>query len=289
MKILVLGSSGQLGRCLQDQLKNPESEIIFSSRTLIDIRDFHETKKTISEIQPNIIINAAAYTAVDEAEKNFQEADVINHLAVMNIATICKNLNIFLIHISTDYVFNGYSQTPYTESSLTDPKTIYGKTKLDGENAILKSNCNYAIIRTSWVFSEYGDNFLKTMMKLSAKKNKILVVDDQVGCPTYAQDLAKAISLLLPLIKKKVKINTIYNFCGDKEISWYKFAVFIFSTMKQLGHKVPKHVIKAKSIHMNFVADRPYFSVLNSSKFCNQFKTKPSNWEIAVNKIISNL
>ena len=166
MRILVLGSKGQLGRCLKDQLDNVDHEVIYSSRADIDIAEFGRTKEKILDILPDVIINATAYTAVDKAEEEQEKADLINHLAVRNIANIANQICCWLIHISSDYVFDGNSKTPYKELDKTNPKGVYGETKLKGELAIQASNCKHIIIRTAWLFSEYGKNFLKTMFVL---------------------------------------------------------------------------------------------------------------------------
>ena len=192
MKILVLGCKGQLGRCLNDQLVNTDHEVIYTSREQIDISDFEVTKSKILEFSPNLIINATAYTAVDKAEEDQKTANLINHLAVKNIADICNQLECWLIHVSTDYVFDGNSNVPYKEDDQTNPQGAYGETKLKGELAIQASGCKHLIIRTAWVFSEYGNNFLKTMLRLGAERDE-LSSTDQVGCPTYAQDIAKSI------------------------------------------------------------------------------------------------
>ena len=172
MKILLLGSKGQLGRCLNDQLKNSDHEVIYTSRKQIDIVDFEETKSKILEISPDIIINATAYTAVDKAEEDQETANLVNHLAVKNIAEICSQQSYWLIHVSTDYVFDGKANIPYKEDDKTNPKSVYRETKLKGELAIKASNCKYIIIRTSWVYSEYGNNFLKTMLNLGSERHE---------------------------------------------------------------------------------------------------------------------
>ena len=193
MKILVLGCKGQLGRCLNDQLKNTHHEVIYTSREQIDIANFEQTKNQILKNSPDIIINATAYTAVDKAEEDQKNAKLINHLAVKNIAHICNQQGCWLIHVSTDYVFDGKAKIPYKEVDETNPQGVYGETKLKGELAIRSSGCKHIIIRTAWVFSEYGNNFLKTMLRLGAERDELSIVGDQVGCPTYAQDIAKAI------------------------------------------------------------------------------------------------
>ena len=238
MKILVLGSKGQLGKCLNDQLSNKDHEVIYSPREQLDIADFKVTNKKILKFSPEVVINATAYTAVDKAEENQETADLINHLAVKNIADICNKLECWLIHLSTDYVFDGCTKIPYKEDDETNPQSVYGVTKLRGDLAIQSSGCRYIIIRTSWVFSEYGNNFLKTMLRLGAERNELSVVGDQIGCPTYAQDIARSIVEIVPKLHSQ-KGNGIYHYCGDQPCSWYEFANAIFYHAKACDLRTP--------------------------------------------------
>ena len=203
MRVLVLGSKGQLGCCLHDQLIKTDYEVFYSSRTDFDMGDLSSLNDNILSIRPDVVINASAYTAVDKAESDQQLADLINHRAVAELAKTCKVLNAWLIHVSTDYVFDGAATGPYSEDDNTNPQSVYGESKLKGELSIARSGCNYIIIRTAWVFSEYGNNFLKTMLRLGAVREELRVVGDQVGCPTYAQDIAKAVVLILPCLGSK--------------------------------------------------------------------------------------
>ena len=240
MKILVLGSNGQLGKCLNDQLEITEYDVVHTSRKQIDITNFEATKNKFLDISPDIVINATAYTAVDKAEKDCKAADLINHLAVAYIAKICNQLGCWLIHISTDYVFDGNSEIPYNEENLTNPQNVYGKTKLKGEQAIQSSGCKHIIIRTSWIFSEYRNNFLKTMITLGAERKQLDIVNDQIGCPTYAQDIARAIIWIIPQLNSSNK-SGIYHYCGYRQCSWYDFATIIFQIAKSYKLTTPKN------------------------------------------------
>lgn len=288
MKILVLGSSGQLGKCLNDQLDMTKHEVIYASSKEIDITDLMLTKKQVIEISPDVIINAAAYTAVDKAEEDKKNANFINHIAVKNIAKICASLKIWLIHISTDYVFDGKSITSYKETDKTNPQCIYGKTKLQGELAIMSSGCKHIIIRTSWVFSEYGNNFLKTMLHLGKERDELNIVGDQIGCPTYAQDIAKSIVRLISSLKTK-NTNSLFHFCGDDPISWYDFAVEIFKKAKLRNLKTPSLVKSIKTSSYFTAASRPSFSVLDCSKIDNEYGIKASNWRYGIVQAIEKL
>ena len=279
MKILVLGCKGQLGRCLNDQLINTEHEVIYTSREQIDITDFEVTKSKILEFLPDLMINATAYTAVDKAEEDQETADLINHLAVANLATLCNQLGSWLIHVSTDYVFDGNAKIPYKEDDKTNPLGVYGETKLKGELAILSSGCKYIIIRTAWVFSEYGNNFFKTMLRLGVERDQLSIVDDQVGCPTYAQNIAKAIVVIMRRLKSKENIIGTYHFVGEVGCSWADFAEDIFKeAIKQGIIKNKPKIIKICTSEFPTLAKRPMQSKLDFSKFKSTFGINQSNY-----------
>ena len=288
MKILVLGCKGQLGRCLNDQLVNTENEVIYTSREQIDIADFEVTKNQILKTSPDLIINATAYTAVDKAEEDQKTANLINHLAVKNIADICNQLECWLIHVSTDYVFDGNSKVPYKEDDETNPQGAYGETKLNGELAIQSSGCKHIIIRTAWVFSEYGNNFLKTMLRLGSERDELSIVGDQIGCPTYAQDIARSIVEIAPQLNSR-KDNDIYHYCGDQPCSWYDFANAIFDQAMTNNLKIPSIVNSIETTAYPTPAKRAAFSVLNCSKIENDFGVHASNWYGGIGQVISKL
>lgn len=291
MKILVLGSMGQLGRCLKDQLINTHHEVIYTSREQVNIADFEATEASIVEISPDVIINATAYTAVDKAEQEKKVANLINNFSVENIAKICLKINSILLHISTDYVFDGASSKPYDEFAKTNPQGVYGKSKLDGEIAIKKSGCKHVIIRTSWVFSEYGNNFVKTMLRLASEKDSLSIVSDQIGCPTYAGDLASFISSFIELrnILDK-KVYGTYHFSGDLSVSWFQFAEEIFACQKKLCNdfKIPR-LIKLKTIEYPTLAKRPKYSVMCSKRDIEPLKTSTSNWKDSLEHVLKKL
>ena len=288
MKILVLGCKGQLGRCLNDQLIKTDHEVICTSREQIDITDFEVTKSKILEFSPDLIINATAYTAVDKAEEDQKTANLINHLAVKNIADICNQLECWLIHVSTDYVFDGNSKVPYKEDDQTNPQGVYGETKLKGELAIQAAGCKHIILRTAWVFSEYGNNFLKTMLRLGAERNVLSIVGDQIGCPTYAQDIARSIVAIIPKLNSQ-KNNGIYHYCGDQPCSWYDFANAIFEQAMTNNLKIPSIVNSIETSAYPTPAKRPAFSVLDCSKIENDFGVHGSNWHDGIGQVISKL
>lgn len=289
MRVLVLGSKGQLGRCLSDQLDFVNLDLIFTSRCEIDVSEFLATKKAISAINPNVIINATAYTKVDKAEEDREAANEINHYAVENIAAICSELGIWLVHVSTDYIFDGASSVPYLEDDQKNPQGVYGHTKLLGEESIQSSGCKFVILRTAWVFSEYGNNFLKTMVSLGSSRDELAVVDDQIGCPTYAQDIAKTISTILTNINSGDVSSNIYHYCGDIACSWYDFAQIIFYEATRLGFKVPTSVNPISSAAYPTLALRPANSVLDCSKLKAHLNVKPSDWHEGVRKALTKI
>lgn len=288
MKILILGCKGQLGRSLNDQLINTEHEVIYTSRKQIDVADFEQTENQILKFSPDLIINATAYTAVDKAEVDQKTANFINHLAVKNISDICNQLKCWLIHVSTDYVFDGNSNVPYKEDDQTNPQGAYGETKLKGELAIQASDCKHIILRTAWVFSEYGNNFLKTMLRLGAERDELSIVGDQIGCPTYAQDIARAITEIIPQLNSR-EYNGIYHYCGDQPCSWFEFAKEIFDYLNKYDHiSIP--IIKAVTTEeYPTLAKRPKLSVLDNNKIQENFDIFPSDWKVGVESSLKRL
>ncbi|MDQ1152792.1 dTDP-4-dehydrorhamnose reductase [Sphingobacterium zeae] len=235
MRIVITGASGQLGSELKDLLLcNTAHECYFLDRKQLPLDQIEIIQQILSMYQPDLIIHAGAYTAVDKAETDQVTANLVNHLACEEIAQYCHVHNAKLIAISTDYVFDGSSASPLTEHATTNPINVYGQTKLAGERAIQKWHPEAIIIRTSWVYSSYGKNFVKTMCRLLDERNEVGVINDQIGSPTYAKDLALAIVKILDSSKWR---GGIYHYSNDGEISWYDFAVaqyviFVRSTVK---------------------------------------------------------
>lgn len=290
MKVLVLGSKGQLGKCLRDQLTNTDHEVIYTSREELDIADLEITKRKFLELSPDLIINATAYTEVDKAEKDKKNANLINHLAVRNIADICNQLECWLIHVSTDYVFDGMAKVPYKEDDETNPQCVYGETKLKGELAIKYSDCKHIIIRTGWVYSEHGDNFLKNMLRLGAERDELSVVGDQVGCPTYAQDLAHTIVIILQKLNTEENIIGIYHYVGEVACSWAKFAEDIFKEALNLSIiKNKPNIIKICTSEFPTLAKRPMQSSLDCSKLKNKFGIIRSNYKNGIHSTLTVL
>ena len=258
--ILVTGGNGQLGSELREIAPNYQDyNFLFTDVKDLDITNHIAVKEFIEINKINVIINCAAYTAVDKAESEQDLSDAINHLAVANFAQIAKDNNIKLIHISTDYVFDGTNHKPYVETDIPNPQSVYGQTKLDGELAMQQINpANSIIIRTSWVYSKFGNNFVKTMLRLAETRDEISVVADQIGSPTNAADLAKAILTVLPQIENKTP--EIYHYSNEGVCSWYDFAKAIFEIE---GLHIKVNAIESSQYPTP--AKRPFYSVLKKS------------------------
>jgi dTDP-4-dehydrorhamnose reductase len=263
--VLVTGSNGQLGSEIRELSHIYKYNFFFTDRADLDISDLKKVEMFIDENGIDAVINCAAYTAVDGAESDKQNADAINHIAAKNLAQIAKDKNIKLIHISTDYVFDGRAYMPYKEEDNTNPNGAYGKTKLDGELAVMAINpANSITIRTSWLYSSYGVNFVKTMLRLGVEKEELGVIYDQVGSPTYAKDLAFAILEILPKIENE-KTET-YHYSNEGVCSWYDFAKEI---MRMAKRECKIYPIETKNYPTP--AKRPHYSVLNKSKIKKDF------------------
>ncbi len=283
--ILVTGAKGQLGfelSRISNTTKN--MKFIFTDIEDIDISKKNEVENMISKLKPFAVINCAAYTAVDKAESDEKTAFLINEIGVKNLANSCKNNNSILIHISTDYVFDGKTHLPYEEADAVSPLGVYAKSKAAGELAIILSNANYIIIRTSWLYSVHGSNFVKTMLKLGQEREEINVVTDQVGSPTNAQCLAKAIISILPQIKGNTNHKEILHFTNTGVASWYDFAVNIFelSNIKCKVNPIPTKDYPAP-------APRPYYSVLNTHKIKENYNIEIIHWREALRNCIEEM
>ena len=277
--ILVAGGNGQLGSEIKEIASSYSNyNFLFTDITDLDITDFKNVSDVISNNDINIIINCAAYTAVDRAESEPNLADKINHLAVQNFGKLAKTNNIKLIHISTDYVFDGEKDRPYIEDDSTNPNSVYGKTKLLGELALKRINpANSIIIRTSWVYSKFGNNFIKTILNLSSKKKVLNIVSDQIGSPTNASDLA--ITILDILSKIQFKGVEVFHYSNEGSCSWYEFAKTFFEIKR-----ISTNINMANSKEFKTLAKRPSYSVLNSAKIKNKFNIKIPRWEESLKK-----
>lgn len=287
-QVLVTGSVGQLGQSIQTIPRDYSGfQFTFVDREELDLSNPSEIKAYFKKNDFDIVINCAAYTAVDKAESETELADKINHLAVKQLAEIAKQNNSALIHISTDYVFNGENHRPYIEADATDPQSIYGATKLKGELAFQKTNPMGCVIRTSWVYSEFGQNFVKTMQRLGRERDTLNVIYDQIGSPTYACDLAQAILHIIqqPFINTEQSADKkVFHFSNEGVCSWYDFAKTIF----EMSH-IDCQVSPIETIDYPTPAKRPHYSLLNKSKIKSTFELEIPYWKDALQKCINNL
>jgi len=280
--IVVFGASGQLGQCFKSLTEHDSiSSVYFPPEANANILDIAALKITFETYKPAYAINCAAYTAVDKAEDDQELALKINKTGVENLSRLCLEYGTVLIHISTDFVFKGDKSTPRNEEDVAEPISVYGQTKLDGEKAVEAIFDKYFIIRTGWLYSEFGNNFVKTMLKLGAEKDELKVIADQAGTPTYAMDLAACI---MRIIKSESKEFGLYNYSNEGITSWYDFAKAIFDISET---KVK--VIPIKTEEYKTKATRPAYSVLDKSKIKKTFKIEIPNWRDSLITCINKL
>ncbi|MBO7048750.1 MAG: dTDP-4-dehydrorhamnose reductase [Spirochaetia bacterium] len=284
MNILITGANGQLGNEIHNLEKDSKNNYFFTSRENLDITDKGRIQKYISDNRIEIIINCAAYTAVEKAEEEFKRADLVNHIAVKNLAEVSKENSVFLIHISTDYVFGGVGNLPYKEDDIANPLGIYGKTKFAGEQAIKDIGCKALIIRTAWLYSSFGNNFVKTMIRLISEKESIKVVYDQIGSPTYAGDLAKIIIDIVET-RKYIDNEGIYHFTNEGVISWYDFAVEIANQVNNIKCRI----LPCRSDEFPTKVKRPAYSVLDKAKIKETFNIDIPYWKESLTKCIKKI
>jgi dTDP-4-dehydrorhamnose reductase len=282
MKTLVLGASGQLGQCLKAiAAKRNISFLEFPDENEGNILDTEGLKSLFERIQPRFVINCAAYTAVDKAEDEVDICRAVNKTGALNIAILCKEFNIALIHVSTDFIFEGDIVDLLKEDDLAEPISIYGLTKLEGEQDIIANLPEHYILRTSWLYSEFANNFVKTMLKLGADRDELSIIADQIGSPTYAIDLAGAI---LDIIESEKNAYGVYHYSNEGAISWFDFARAIFDisgTVVKIN-PIPTSAYPTK-------ATRPKFSVMDKSKIKEVFGIEVPYWRHSLLKCIDKL
>lgn len=294
MNILVTGANGQLGNEMRIVSKRSSDRYIFTDVEELDITNRDAVMNFVKENDIKVVVNCAAYTNVDKAEDDEATAELINAQAVKHLAEACKSNNATLIHISTDYVFGGNEgNTPRTEDEPVNPTGAYGRTKLHGEQAIQEVGCNYLIIRTAWLYSEFGNNFVKTMRRLTSERDKLNVVFDQIGTPTYALDLANVIMRFIEILKKEnnYQLSTVnsqlfgvYHFSNEGVISWYDFAKEICELSGNECDIQPCHSNEFPS-----KVKRPSYSVLDKTKIKNKLNITIPHWKESLKKCIIKL
>lgn len=282
-RILVIGSEGQLASELKDisQLQT-EFDFIFTQQEEINLKDKFFTSK-LESLRPDIIINTAAYTQVDKAETDIKNATLLNTIAPAKLSQLCHKLSIPLFHISSDYVYNVNEGYPLTEVSKTNPKSVYGITKLYGEKLVLDNHDKVIIIRTSWLYSTSGNNFVKTMLRLSKEKKELKIVNDQFGAPTYVADLANVIYTICHKIAKEKNNNYwgIYNYANEGVTSWYDFTNEIFRLKN-----IEITTIPINSLQYYAVAPRPFWSVMSMNKIKSTFNIHIPHWNEAIKRCL---
>jgi dTDP-4-dehydrorhamnose reductase len=285
MKVLITGSKGQLGLSIKKLAPEfPDYRFIYTDVEELDITKADDIRKFISDTNPEVIINCAAYTAVDKAEEDTEKAHLLNATAPGYLAKAASENNILLIHISTDFIFGGDRKTPYTEEDKAVPESVYAKTKADGEQEVVKNSKRAVIFRTSWLYSEFGHNFVKTILRLAEERQEINVVNDQIGTPTYATDLAETILRLLPELTKINQGTEILHFSNEGIASWYDFAKEI---VQQSGLKCKVNPISTKQYPLP--AKRPAYSVLDKSKIKSRYGIDIPDWREGLRRCLSIL
>ena len=281
MNILITGANGQLGKSIQEHAPSyPEHTFTYTDTKELDITDFKKVKEYLHAHQFDILINCAAYTAVDKAEGEKEKAELLNVTATEHLAKLTKEFNIFMIHISTDFIFDGRKKYPYTENDEPKPLSVYGRTKADGEIRLIENAGNAAIIRTSWLYSEFGANFMKTIVRLATERDLLNIVNDQIGTPTYAGDLARFILDFLPQIIKLKGVG-VFHYSNEGETSWYGFAKAIVEIKKISCDIKP---IPTKDYPLP--ATRPAFSVMGKEKIKSVFGVRIPKWEDSLQKYL---
>jgi len=284
-RILLTGADGQLGHELQQTLA-PWGEVIALTRQELDLSQGEQIRQLVQQIRPSMIVNSAAYTAVDKAESEVELAQAVNGTAPKIMAEEAEKIGALLLQVSTDYVFDGQKNTPYLETDPTHPLSSYGKSKLAGEIGIQQVTNNYLILRTAWVYGVYGKgNFVKTMLRLGQDREELRVVADQVGSPSWAKDIADAIAQLL-----QSKTTGIYHFTNSGVVSWYDFAIAIFEEARALGFPLKvQRVIPITTADYPTPATRPAYSVLSGKKITETLGDYPPYWRDSLRKMLKQL
>ncbi|NGZ15529.1 dTDP-4-dehydrorhamnose reductase [Vibrio aestuarianus] len=286
MKVLITGCNGQVGHCLVKQLQG-KAEVLTVDKEQLDITDQAAVVSVVSDFVPDYIINAAAHTAVDKAEEEVDLSFAINRDGPMYLAKAAESCGAVMLHISTDYVFDGTGEVPYQESDTVGPQGVYGQSKLAGEQAVAKACAEHLILRTAWVFGEHGNNFVKTMLRLGQDRDALSIVGDQIGGPTYAGDIASALITMIEYIEKEGAPQWgVYHFSGMPYASWYEFAEQIFAAAK--NKSVLAQTPNLSSIPTSAYptpAKRPANSRLDCEKIDQQFGIKPSDWQVSLGNI----
>lgn len=286
-RILVTGAAGMTGSEVCEQATAAGWLVQPLAHADADITDARMLADVTRKFRPDVVVNAAAYTAVDRAESDADVAMAVNCEGARNVARAAASAKAPVIHISTDYVFNGEGHSPYEPGSKTDPASVYGKTKLAGEAAVREENPNHVIVRTSWVFSHRGANFVRTMLRLGAERDELRVVEDQIGRPTSATDLGSALLIVALAIAENPTLTGIYHFANAGETSWFGFAQRIFEQARALGERHIPRIVPIPTSEFPTPARRPRYSVLDTTSFSDRFGVEPRSWQSAVRDTVA--
>lgn len=286
MKLLLLGANGQIGKEIVALAKQQGLNLYAYTRQELDITQEKHVKRIIAKIKPHYIINAAAYTAVDKAEKERKMAFAVNAFAVYHLAEAARQADIPLLHISTDYVFDGRKKTAYAEEDEPNPLSVYGQSKLAGETFIRQLWYKHIILRISWVFGRYGSNFVKAILQQAREKPELRIVCDQYGGPTYAADVAETLLQIINTLQKGCHYWGSYHYSGLPMTNWYQFASYILEKASAKYRLVTKSVLGIPASAYPRVANRPYNSQLSSQKIKDLFAISPKNWQIGLMEVI---
>jgi dTDP-4-dehydrorhamnose reductase len=294
MKILLLGKNGQIGWELQRALA-PLSELVALDRSGADglcgdLSDLNGLRQTIRRVAPDVVVNAAAYTAVDKAENDVEQAYLLNTHAVETIAQEVYALGGWLVHYSTDYVFDGHGATAWRESDVPHPLNIYGASKLQGEQAIQVSGCRHLIFRTSWVYGAWGANFVKTILRLAAERERLTIINDQIGAPTGADLIADVTAHALRCAMARPELAGLYHLAASGQTSWHGYADMVIRHAKECGRQLLVRTVDPISADLYPVpAQRPLNSRLNTDKLCDRFMLQMPTWQQGVKRMVREL
>lgn len=290
MQLLIVGSNGQLGHDLMIQARERGWTPIGADMPDCDITAPHSLEKNIASAGPiEAIINAAAYTAVDKAESEPEIAFAVNRDGAEVLADACRGHGIPLVHVSTDYVFEGLQTRPYLPSDPINPQGVYGRSKAEGEERIRRSCDHHVIVRTSWLFGRYGENFVKTMIRLGTERETLRIIDDQVGCPTYAGDLAGALLDVAAYVTQNKEGWGTYHFCNQVPVTWYAFTRRILALARPYVKLRIREILPILTKHYPVAAPRPHYSVLDCSSFEVRFGIERRPWEMALREMLGHL
>lgn len=281
-RLMVTGAGGMTGSEVSERAKSAGWQVCSLSRADLDITDAAAVDSEARRFSPDVIVNCAAYTAVDRAESEPALAGAVNSHGARNVAKASAGLGIPMVHVSTDYVFNGEGRAPYAPNDSPSPIGVYGETKLAGEVAVREETPDHVIVRTSWVFSHRGHNFVKTMLRLASERDELRVVDDQIGRPTSAADLADALLVVAGAFQEKRDVSGTYHFANSGETSWFGFAEEIFEAARQLGESLTPRIVPIPTSEFPAPALRPAYSVLDTTGFTERFGVVPRHWREAL-------